>query len=157
MAQTPKVLNCSDIEVSIGASKIAHITEGRFSGTHDPREIFSNDTAPYKEDEPGMLSWQITGNALIQMYTGYSFKDLLNVWKNRVQVSITAKIGDAVTITGKATLTNFDGGGATEQNGTCSFTFKGSKEPEFGDVDSDTDTDTDNDSTPDVDTDGDQT
>lgn len=148
---TPKVLNCSDIEIKIGANKIAHITEGRFSGTHDPREIFSNDTAPYKEDEPGMLSWQVTGNSLIQMYAGYSFKDLLTVWKTREKVALTAKIGDSVTVSGDATLTSFDGGGATEQNGTCSFTFKGSRDPDFEDVEPDTDVDGDADVDADVD------
>jgi hypothetical protein len=125
----PKVLNCSDIKTKLDGTNIAHITDGQLAFTHDPRVIFSNDTAPYEEDEPGKLTYQLTGNALIQMETGLSFASLITIMLARQKVQFEAVIGDSVSVSGEATLINLTGGGATEQNGTCSYTFKGSKLP----------------------------
>lgn len=126
---TPKVLNCSDIEITVNGTKIAHITDGQLSMTHEPRIIFSNDTAPWEEQEPGKLTWQITGTSLVQMYAGLSLASLFSIMINRTAVDIVAKIGDATTVEGKATLANITGGGSTEQNGTCNYTFNGHKFP----------------------------
>lgn len=126
-----QILNASDIVVSVGGSPIAHITDARISFSHEPRIILSNDTAPGEIKLPGKLTWQMTGTSLIEMSTGYSLGNLTGVMINREPVSVSFS-ADGDDYSGEAILTSLDGGGATEQNGTCSFTFDSSGDIEGG-------------------------
>jgi len=137
------ILNASDIEVHFNNQKIAHITDARFSSSHEPRTILSNDTAPDEIKLPGKITWQVTGNSLIEMSDGYSFKDLLILHRNRSTLDLKFKLSSDTEVTGKANLSNIDGGGPTEENATVSFTFSGSGlyEIPYADVDEDVDED----------------
>lgn len=126
MSNNNVILNASDIEVHFNNEKIAHITEARFSSTHEPRTILSNDTAPDELRQPGKITWQITGNSLIEMSDGFSFADLLAHHRNRSTLDVKFKLSGDTEITGEANLSNIDGGGSTEENATASFTFNGS-------------------------------
>jgi hypothetical protein len=126
-----RVLNASDIKVYAGGTKIAHITDAQLTIDHEPRIVFSNDTAPGEEKSAGKITWGITGNSLIVMGGGYSLGDLMAIMLARQPVAVqftTDVTGDNI-ITGNAILRNITGGGATEQNATCSFNFEGSGDP----------------------------
>ena len=135
-----QILNASDIEIKIGINKIAHITDGQLQMSHEARVILSNDTAPGEIKGKGKITWQITGTSLVEMSTGYSFKDLILLMLSREDVDLEFK-ALGLTLTGSAKLQNLTGGGATEQNATCSFTFDGQGTPAVNDDDDDDEAD----------------
>jgi len=146
MSNNNVILNASDIEVHFGNQKIAHITEARFSSTHEPRTILSNDTAPDEIKLPGRITWQITGNSLIEMSDGFSFADLLAHHRNRSTLDVKFKLSGDTEVTGEANLSSIDGGGSSEENATVSFTFDGSGMYDVTGADIDTDDNDDSDS-----------
>lgn len=129
MAQ--RVLNASDIKVIAGGTKIAHITDAQLTIDHEPRIVFSNDTAPGEEKSAGKITWSVTGNSLITMGGGYSIGSLITIMLQRdpVTIEFTTDVTGDHKVTGEAILRNITGGGATEQNATCSFNFEGSGDP----------------------------
>lgn len=135
-----QILNASDIEIKVGTTKIAHITDAQFTMTHDPRIIMSNDTAPGELKRGGKITWQLSGTSLIEMSSGYSVGDLMQVMLDRDSVSIEWK-ALGLKLSGTGLLTSLSGGGSTEENATCQFTFDGDETPTIEDDDTDDEAD----------------
>ena len=69
------------------------------------------------------------------MSSGYSVGDLMQVMLDRESVAIKWK-ALGLSLTGTGMLNSLSGGGATEQNATCQFTFDGDETPNIDDDDS---------------------
>jgi hypothetical protein len=130
-----QILNASDIAIKVGTSTIAHITDAQFQMTHEPRVIQSNDTAPGEIKLPGKLTWTLSGTSLIEMSSGYSVSDLMQIMLDRDAVAITWE-ALGLKMSGTGILTSLSGGGATEANATCQFSFDGNETPSIDDDDS---------------------
>lgn len=130
MAAQNKVVNGTDLLLSVGGKPIAHSTSHSLEMSTNMRDITSKDTGGWTEKSPGRKEWSAQADALtnygVDASTRTGFIDLFEIWRTGARVQIVSE--GEFTYTGEAYISSLSKTAPDAENTTYSVTFEGASE-----------------------------
>ena len=137
MAQTPGVINATDINFYFNGTKLASAEGGDVTVSREMRDAFSKDSGDYDEVAAGKITWNAGSSCKFRFDdTNFNAKDVLNVLLSGVDVTVTFSTEAAGDwkLSGSGKFTEFKNGGNAAESMVYNWSMKGNGPIEVVDI-----------------------
>lgn len=124
---TTGLVNATDINIYIGAVKIANAENGTVKISREMRDCFTKDSGGWDDARPGKGKWEMSGTSKFAFDAGYGMADLLvaQISGTALAISFSTNVTGDFRLSGTCYVDDIDLGGGAEETAVFNYHFYG--------------------------------